>query len=684
MRTRKRNSILLVFMASSVSAFLAGCGAGPQTNALGSPSGTPHARTAGITEITSASGTVLPEGGPAGPESPTAEDSGGGPTATIEYDWRDIPVMPDVGQHVRDLYAKGKALGRDPTHFSVIGDCQAIPLVFLGPFERGELDPGPSESYLWDAVRRFHGSFSRSGMAVRGGFNAASILSPLQADPHYCLAGETPLTCEYRLYNPAVVFIMLETWLDPSTIGRYEGYLRQILDYVLERGTIPILMTKADSAEMANGSPVINPAIVRVARDYDVPVINFWRSAQNLDNGGIDRNREGFHLSAEGFKLKNILALRTLYKVWNTAMREDAGSAAEPTAATPSAAAGTPSPSVPQIRVPDCAGGCIFAGTADSHDGAVAANGVLAFRYSTGEWTQVLGAGFDLQDVSADGSRLLVNDETTLYEIDLTTGSFRVISGTFFSFGRLGAYWTSDDRTIVFLDREHPIRTETGDAINLFPSVRDGEIYLESGSCSQKADCTAAGVYRSDRTGALAPMTSYSALVFSPDGQRVAYLDPAAATKDNYFHNPYLVMENVDRGAASRKWYFFPGEQGFMVHPDVRAYAFSPDGAKLFVLYDVYSDYYERSLRLQPYVIDIASGRLDGLPAVDGAAGSQNPRLAWSPQGEAALLFLVDRTPDDKYSLSIYRSDLKTLSLYAESVLIRSDYFFLTNLYWRG
>jgi hypothetical protein len=686
MRRRKRNAIIVILPAFALAACLAGCShATSRPSASGSPFGTTaHSPTGGPPDAQPVDGTDASPGETAAAGTGTPPAAGGDATAAIEYDWRDIPVMPDIGRHVRDLYLKGKSLGRDPLHFSVIGDCQAIPLVFLGPYERGELEPDPAENYLWEAIRRFQGSFSRSGMAVRGGFNAASILSPLQADPHYCLAGETPLTCEYRLHNPSVVFIMLETWLDPGTVGRYEGYLRQILEYVLEKGSIPILMTKADSAEMGNGSPVINPAIVRAARDYDVPVINFWRSAQNLENGGIDPNREGFHLSEEGFRLKNILALRTLYKVWNDAMREDTPAAAETPAATPTARTDSPSPSAPQFKIPDCAGGCIFSGTAISRDGSVSANGVLAFRYATGQWTQVLGPGFDLQDVSADGSRLLVNDAENLYEADLTTGTFRTVSGSFFSYGKLGAYWTSDDSRIVFLDRDHPIETETGSAINLFPSVRDGEIYFESGSCAKKADCTTAGVYRSDDSRSAAQLKSYSQLVFSPDGRLVAFLDPAAATKDNYFHIPYLVTEAVDRGAASRKWFFFPGEKGFMVNPDVRDFAFSPDGGKIFILYDVYSDYYERSLRLQPYCIDIASGRLESYRAIDGAAGSQMPRLVWSPEGDAVLLFLVDLNTDNKFALSIYRSDLATLSPYAEAVLVSADYFFLTNLYWRG
>jgi hypothetical protein len=624
------------------------------------------------------------------PPSTTPPMSAEALTATAEFDWRDVPVMPEINKRVFEIYRNGQDQGRNPHNFSVIGDCQAIPYVFLGPFERGEQQPDSSEGYLWDAVRQFKGSFSRNGMAVRGGFNAASILSPLQADPHFCLSGETPLTCEYRLQNPSIVFIMLETWLDPSTINRYEDYLRQILDYVIAKGTVPILMTKADMAEMGNGVPVINPAIVRLALEYEVPLINFWRSAQSLDNGGIDPNREGFHLSPEGFKLKNILALRALYKVWTQVEKGEISSDAtsvpgNPTATATLAAIST-SQSGWQLNIPDCDGGCIFAGTAVSHDGAITSHGVLAINYLTQQVTQVLGDGFDLQDVSEDGRRLLVNNAANLYEINLGDASITPISDSFFSFGKQGAYWNGDDSQVVYLDLDQPIQTEAGVAFNLFPSSRDGDIYFESGSCTGKANCQSGGVYHLDANQRVTRLDSYSQMVFSPDGKRAAFLDPTAATKENYFHIPYMLLEDVDQGIRSRKSFYFPGEKGFMVNPDVRNYAFSSDNDKLFILYDVYSDYYERSLSLQLYGYDIPTRAFSDFGEIVGSSGSQNPRLVWAPQETKVLLFLTDVTADNQYSMSLYQADLETdvaVKPFAPGIIISDEYFYISNLFWR-
>lgn len=615
------------------------------------------------------------------------------PTATTtpeppEIDWRTVPIMPEVSQRVYQIYQQGQAQGRDPASFSVIGDCQAIPYVFLGPFGRGALEPGSADAHLWKAIAHFKGSFSRWSVTARGGFTAPSILNPLQADPAQCKPGETPLTCEYRLNNPAFVFITLETWLDPNTIDRYESYLRQILDYVLERGSVPILLTKADAAEIASGAHVINPAIVRVARAYDVPLVNFWRAAQYLPNSGIDPDRDGFHLSQGGYNLKNVLALRALYEVWQaveqtgSSAQGDAGPASPDSAQTRQAGPASP----PQVTRPDCSAGCVFFATAVSHDGLVTPGGVYAYAPASRTLTRVLGEGYDLQDASQDGRRLLVNYASHLYEIDLASGLSSLLSESFYALGRQGAYWDGSDNSIIFLDQAQPFQTETGEAINLFPSARPGEVYFESGACTSKDYCQTGGVYQAGADQSPVRLESFSRLVFSPDGKWVAFLNPAAATRDNYYHINHLFLEEPDRGIASRRVFHFPAEPGFMVYPDVRDYVFSPDGSKLFIIYDVYSAYFENSLRTRTYLIDIRTGILYDLGRVDGVSGALNPRLVWAPEGDKALFFLTDVSEDRRYSINIFQTRLNSderLVPYHPEILASSDYIYITNVYWR-
>jgi hypothetical protein len=681
LRRRLHPLLLLPLFAVGL---IAGCQTGAQDPYRHLPTATPRP-TATRGASAAATPTVASAEATAAPASTATTTATPGP----EPDWREAPIMPVISPHLLAIYAEGQAQGRDPHHFSVIGDCQAIPFVFLGPYERGEMTPDRAESYLWDALRQFQGSFNRSGMAVRGGFTAASILNPLHADPHYCIPGETPLTCEYRLHNPAFVFITLETWLDPATVDRYEAYLREIVEYVISRGSIPILLTKADSSELGTGEHVINPAIVRVARDYDVPLVNFWRAAQYLPNYGIDPTREGFHLSPEGYALKNTLALRALYQVWQAVETGQSGTAAQTPASGPPSSAGHTAPAASTdlpILVPDCAAGCIFFGLAVSHDGVVSPGGVFAYDPVGGRMTQILGAGYDLQDVSPDGRRLLVNDDTRLFEVNLSEASSRLISDSFFSLGRRGAYWEAGSGRVIFLDAVHPLQGGPGTAFNLLPANRPGEIYFESGDCTARAACQSNGVYRLAADQTLVRLDSYFRPVFSPDGQQVAFLNPAAATPENYYHIGYLLLENVETGLASRRTFYFPPVRGFMVYPDVRNYAFSSDGRWLFVLYDVYSAYYEKSLRLQTYLIDIQNGILYEYGRLDGVSGSLNPQLVWSPPGDRVLFFLTALVPEGGYTLNVYQTNLQTgerLALLQADLLTRDDYFYLTNLFWR-
>ncbi len=230
------------------------------------------------------------------PASPTAAPTAAAlaPSATPPLgpdDWQDMPVVPTVSETAREIYLRGLALGNDPQAFSKVGDCQNVPSMFLAVFD----DPRRYHLGEYDGLQTtidyFQGSFSRVSLAVRGGFNAASVLSPFWSDPEACQSGETPAACEMRLHRPSIAIISLETWWEGQPEA-YERYYRQVVEYVISQGTVPILVTKADNLE---GDWAINAAIARAAYDYDVPLWNFWLAVQPLPNHGL--LEDGFHLT---------------------------------------------------------------------------------------------------------------------------------------------------------------------------------------------------------------------------------------------------------------------------------------------------------------------------------------------------------------------------------------------------
>lgn len=210
----------------------------------------------------------------------------------LAEDWQNWPVIPRVSPWLKTVYSRGLAEGNDPQAFSKIGDCQNVESLFL-PFD---LPPyyrlGEKYSYLMPTIEHFSGSWMRDSQAVRGGFNVASVLSAFFSNKELCNNDESPLDCEFRLNNPSLAIISMETWTSKRPPEVFEDYLNQIVEYALEHNVIPILATKADNVE---GDHSINAAIARVAYNYDVPMWNFWAAVQTIPWKGL--TEDGFHLT---------------------------------------------------------------------------------------------------------------------------------------------------------------------------------------------------------------------------------------------------------------------------------------------------------------------------------------------------------------------------------------------------
>lgn len=221
------------------------------------------------------------------------------PTATSKPSlakdaWMEMPAVPGgVSDRMREVYARGLELGNDPKRFSVIGDCQNVSSYFLSVFDQpGEFSLGEEYAYLQPTIDHYQDSFSRTSLAVKGGFNAAAVISPLRADPEACNKIESPLDCELRTWKPSVVFVSMETWWSEKPAEEYDKYMRRVIDRILETGTVPIIATKADNLE---GDHSINATIAQIAYDYDLPLWNFWAAVQPLPNHGL--SSDNFHLT---------------------------------------------------------------------------------------------------------------------------------------------------------------------------------------------------------------------------------------------------------------------------------------------------------------------------------------------------------------------------------------------------
>lgn len=233
---------------------------------------------------------------------------------------RATPVVATATGRAAQIYQRGLARGNHPDRFSKVGDCQSIPEFFLGPFDFGEYRLGADYAHLQGTIDRFAGSFGRDSAAVWSGFSAYAVLDPTWANPAFCLSGESPIACEYRLWQPSFVIISLEVW--HGRTPDYVDNLRQVLDFWIAHDVVPILATKADNRE-ADWS--INSAIASLGWEYDIPLWNWFMAAQPLPGFGV---YDGFHLTfarnhfddpaamRNAWPWRNLTALQSLDAVW--------------------------------------------------------------------------------------------------------------------------------------------------------------------------------------------------------------------------------------------------------------------------------------------------------------------------------------------------------------------------------
>ncbi len=231
--------------------------------------------------------------------------------------WADWPVIPTLSARSKEIFQSRSAA--ITYKFSTVGDCQSEPAVFMGIYTMDWYNPRvllADQPELWQTIELFRDSFQHDSLAVRDGLSAPSALDPLWADPDSCEAGESPLECELRMYQPIFVFVNLGTvWRADASTAKYEEYLRQIIEIVISHGAIPILSTKADNVERDWS---INKRTVRVAYDYDIPLVNFWRAARSLPDHGLDPERGNLYMTTQAWDLRNYIALKTLDGLWRS------------------------------------------------------------------------------------------------------------------------------------------------------------------------------------------------------------------------------------------------------------------------------------------------------------------------------------------------------------------------------
>ena len=609
-----------IYAACILSLLLAGCASAPQATAFP------------VTETATAAARETVSGA-------TASASATSPNVTPTPDlrlppenWQNWPVVPQVSARAREIYQRGLALGNDPRAFSKIGDCQSVPASFLGIYDTDRYSFAPEYQSLQATVDYYAGSFNREGESVRGGFNASSVLLPFWANTEVCQPGENPMQCENRIHNPSIVFISLEVWFEGRTPDVYEKYLRQIIEYNLEQGTLPVLVTKADNVE---GDHSINATIAKLAYEYDLPLWNYWLAVQPLPNHGLDpTDMNGFHLNLDGWNMRSFSALQVLDSIRRalegltadgTPSLATAASSDQPAPSfTPGPVSGLPFSSVESAPSPASAPPSLLLGFSTRNGERLESAGIFQGTLTGGNWFALAEKGLTLLDYSdagilaAQGQNLylLKDSQRTLLTDQLIpdTGQPAILLPD----GRAAAILQTDSGNQVailsgdapqFLPAENTPQT-------LYPSRDPNHIYWGAGVCNEEGcpvEEIVAAALDGSGTNAI-PFAGEPA--FAADG-KMAFMNRDAEGKNQ------LTLVNGD------KTQIIPIFGNRLIHM-----AWSPDGYTLAVSAANVSDY--SGLVLESRLVFVAWPA--SVDKVLDMTEETIERHAWSPDGKSILL----------------------------------------------
>ena len=232
---------------------------------------------------------------------------------------KDAPLpawIPQITPKQRAMWQNAAAVGKDPGFFTIVGECNSQPPVYLQRLASGQFDASTLGPKLQATVQQFARSFGRVSLAAKGGFGSASMMDPSWADGALCDAktGDGPFACELRISNASIVFISLGTQ-EQYDWKNFEQHFRPIVEHALAKHVLPVLVTKADDIETEAGASkgYINDVVRKVAKEYGVPLVDFYAATRELPYGGlIDEGGKNFHQSYMGMDRRLLITLQTL------------------------------------------------------------------------------------------------------------------------------------------------------------------------------------------------------------------------------------------------------------------------------------------------------------------------------------------------------------------------------------
>lgn len=252
-----------------------------------------------------------------------------------------LPHVHNVTPAIMSIVRRGIEQGNRFNVFSKVGDSITYSNMFLQPIGDNRYNLG--EYWHLEAVIQHYlpekantaNSFKNVSLSAMPGWTVSAVMGAQYANGSVCLAGETPLACEYRVVRPSVAVIMLGTndvGFLPEDLFRHN--LEAILQVSQSAGVVPILTTippRTDYDYIPERVLLFNQIITQTAIKYGVPYLDYYALMVNLPNGGLDV--DGVHPNIPpagyrgvtnftannlnyGYTMRNLLTLHGLDVVW--------------------------------------------------------------------------------------------------------------------------------------------------------------------------------------------------------------------------------------------------------------------------------------------------------------------------------------------------------------------------------
>ncbi len=220
----------------------------------------------------------------------------------------------------QEIFRQGQTMGNNPGAFIKVGDCNGDSDDYLkSAFLSGQYDLG-GYGYLQSTIDFFSGSFGHFTASASPGFSTLAVLDPMYRPQQYCHDWISPLECDFQYMRPSVMFMMpMAGDVYGLTDYQYASAVRQVVDFSIAHGAIPVLVT----FPVSERDGVINGTLRTVAAEYGLPLIDFASAAGALPDRGLVPN-DTVHLSGVnfisfngdqdryGFTLLNLLSLQML------------------------------------------------------------------------------------------------------------------------------------------------------------------------------------------------------------------------------------------------------------------------------------------------------------------------------------------------------------------------------------